>query len=782
MAENTGIQRAIETANFAIEKIAKEMQRQKQRRLSFLFGKLAKELQRQKRRRLGFLFGRNEIPLRKSRVPEFTPVPEDVLRRRYLASPAAKKPDAFVLYRVIGNDLPPRHAPGQTRSNLIFILEHESQFPDCEKRWVVNRIHDPEEEGAILNTLQTYDQKYLRIPFDPAEYRKTEWDMDGLPSRDFVYTNMFVELDDETRNRVETYIRRHKNIYAINNNGARNAALGEGRQRAKWVLPFDGNCFFTPEGFADLRNAIQTKPWYPYFIVPMMRAGENFELNALRPNDAALAEEPQIAFRYDAGESFDEAIPYGRRPKVELLWRLGVPGSWDRYLFDPWDPQRPTPANEAGQVQNAGWVIRLQSGRPEQEIAGRAGLKGRGFNRNEAIVARLDRLDGEVLVTKPDSKSLVYYDAGKIAALERHGDLAAELRSMAESALLRGPYSVVDKTEVAPSGDKHDYWHPSPYWWPNPNTEDGFPFIRRDGKRISGTSLYEKGSERFDRTRLQRLFDDVTILSLASSALNEKRYGRHAAGLIKHWFLDANSRMNPHLKYAQVVPGREGGSPRGAGIIEFKDVFYFLDGARLLARDKYLTRKEIARLKEWFSEYVEWLETSPQGLREAHSVNNHGTFYDLQLGAIAAFLGDPRLSGLTVNRGRQRISVQFEKDGSQPRELERTRPRHYVCFNLAGWVLLSNLLAAFGQDIVVYKDQDGRSLADAFAWLARADNDRLWPRADLTPFDPVRKEPLWAFCRSRNLIVSGIPTHPPGQVPPILHPDYAVPPFWMLAK
>ena len=38
----------------------------------------------------------------------------------------------------------------------------------------------------------------------------------------------------------------------MNNNGARNAALREGRRRAKWVLPWDGNCFVTEEGWAEL--------------------------------------------------------------------------------------------------------------------------------------------------------------------------------------------------------------------------------------------------------------------------------------------------------------------------------------------------------------------------------------------------------------------------------------------------------------------------------------------------------------------------------------------------
>ena len=65
----------------------------------------------------------------------------------------------FTLYRVIGNDLWPRHRVGQSRENVSWILEHEPELPGCEKRWVVNRIVDPSEEEAIL-----------RLPVVPHRY------------------------------------------------------------------------------------------------------------------------------------------------------------------------------------------------------------------------------------------------------------------------------------------------------------------------------------------------------------------------------------------------------------------------------------------------------------------------------------------------------------------------------------------------------------------------------------------------------------------------------------
>jgi hypothetical protein len=103
-------------------------------------------------------------------------------------------------------------------------------------------------------------------------------------------------------------------------------------------------------------------------------------------------DEPQIIFRRDAQEMFDERFPYGHRPKVELLYRLGVPGVWDDVEVKEYELPRPLLSQEAGQVGDAGWVARLNSGNPELET-GRRNTSRRGAARDEAIVAFLDMLD-----------------------------------------------------------------------------------------------------------------------------------------------------------------------------------------------------------------------------------------------------------------------------------------------------------------------------------------------------------------------------------------------------
>src|SRR5690606_31092674 len=100
---------------------------------------------------------------------------EDALRRAWSANPLAITPDSFALYRIIGNDLEPRHRSGQSRDNLRFILENELPLEACEKRWVVNRIADAREEARILALLADHGQEALHLPFIAADYARAGW-------------------------------------------------------------------------------------------------------------------------------------------------------------------------------------------------------------------------------------------------------------------------------------------------------------------------------------------------------------------------------------------------------------------------------------------------------------------------------------------------------------------------------------------------------------------------------------------------------------------------------
>jgi len=320
------------------------------------------------------------------------PVHEELLKLAYLHSPLAGETDTFVLYRIIGNDLPPRHRSGQSLANLRFILENEPLLSRCEKHWVVNRITDPDAEAAILKLLRDHGQPILHIPFVSEDYAKIGLDFSCLPRPDFLSTRKFARLRPKDQKRILVAVHRLKNNYVMNNNGARNAALADGRARAKWILPFDGNCFFTLSTWEKVISDVTSRPWLKYFAVPMARVMDNRQL--LDPAFVQIAkEEPQLIFRRDAGESFNPAFPYGRRPKVELFWRLGIPGPWDLWTEATWDQPRRPLSPEAFQFGLAGWVARLFSGVSTLENNHLDGPAMRGIARQEAILDLLGKLD-----------------------------------------------------------------------------------------------------------------------------------------------------------------------------------------------------------------------------------------------------------------------------------------------------------------------------------------------------------------------------------------------------
>jgi hypothetical protein len=316
--------------------------------------------------------------------------PQAVLAK-YRASEVTAEPDDFVLYRIIGNDLPPRHELGQARRNLAFILEHEPTFPQCEKRFVVNRIVDRHEEEKILDLLEQADASYFRIPFRWEEYAHVPWDFTGVPRRYAPGSRRHRWLREDEQERAYARFYRHKNNYVMNNNGARNAALAEGRTVAKWIMPWDGNCFLTETAFEEIQETVQTRADVPYWLVRMVRVEENQE--AFRSHESFEAfEEPQIFFRRDAALSFDEAFPYGHRPKVELLWRLGVPGPWEEWGIAPWDLPCPDYHADAGAYGWVGWVARLAAAPPGEGAVAASGTD-RMLTRTRGIVEALQDLD-----------------------------------------------------------------------------------------------------------------------------------------------------------------------------------------------------------------------------------------------------------------------------------------------------------------------------------------------------------------------------------------------------
>src|SRR5687768_11613362 len=226
---------------------------------------------------------------------------------------------------------------------------------------------------------------------------------------------------------------------------------------------------------------------------------------------------------------------------------------------------------------------------------------------------RVFLLDGKQLAA---TKQRVSVDDARLApALE-------QLKRDASASMKEGPFTVTSKDAKPPSGDKHDYMSRAPYWWPDPTKTDGLPYIRNDGER--NPEIYEIT----DRTHMKKMSQAALTLSLAYYFTGGDTYATRAGELLRTWFLAPETRMNPHLEYAQGIPGINTG--RGIGIIETNDLTNVVDAIGLLEGSKALSDDERAALREWFAKYLKWMLESTNGKDEAAAKNNHGTYYDLQ--------------------------------------------------------------------------------------------------------------------------------------------------------
>lgn len=300
----------------------------------------------------------------------------------------------------------------------------------------------------------------------------------------------------------------------------------------------------------------------------------------------------------------------------------------------------------------------------------------------------------------------------------------AALLDEASRALEFAPVSVMDKERVPPSGDKHDYMSLGSYWWPNPETENGLPYVRHDGKpNPEGDAL--------DRRRLQAMATHVETLALAGYLSGNEIFARHAATLLRVWFLDEATRMNPHLRYGQGIPGICEG--RDIGIIDTAVLTRVVDSAGLLADTAAWTRAEEEGLMAWFRAYLEWLLTSDYGQSEARQPNNHGTWYDIQAASFAYFTGQDEVAReVLVRSGDRRIATQIEPDGKQPLELARTKSWGYSCMNLNAFFNLAHLGSRAGVDLWSFRGEASGSIRDALDFLAGyAEGEPPWPYAEI---------------------------------------------------
>lgn len=319
-----------------------------------------------------------------------------------------------------------------------------------------------------------------------------------------------------------------------------------------------------------------------------------------------------------------------------------------------------------------------------------------------------------------------------IAAFDRARVLKAANQYLSEK-----PITITASTSSRSAGGPHDFFSEGDYWWPDPQNPNG-PYIQRDGMTNPDNFVEH-------RRALMRLSVQVPALAAAWKLTRDKRYAAHAAAHLRAWFIDEGTRMNPNLEYAQAIHGISNG--RSIGII---DTIHLVEVARsieILKDSSAFSMTELGGMIQWFTDYLEWMTTSRNGIQERDAKNNHGTCWLMQVAAFAHLTGNQELLAICRDRFKTIIVPnQIAANGSFPEELRRTKPYGYSLFNLEAMATICQILSTASDNLFIFETADGRGFRRAMEYMAPFIRDKKsWPLKPDVMYDqdwPMRQNSL----------------------------------------
>ena len=244
-----------------------------------------------------------------------------------------------LIIRILGNELDGLHYKNQTYNNLKFTLEHEQEFKDVTKVFILNKIINRINKKKIIKLLNKNNIEYIDIPFNKADFKQFKIDNNWEEIELFFLEDKTHKYCADNRQHVLNILKPF-NQYIINNNGMRNLALDYGKENNyEWIFVLDSNNFILENDYECIFSKLNSST--EYIILPTKRLTDNNLENSDIFNSEKLSElnfhEPQIAFKNTSNVIFNKEIPYGASPKVELLQVLGIKGKWDNWKdYNKW--------------------------------------------------------------------------------------------------------------------------------------------------------------------------------------------------------------------------------------------------------------------------------------------------------------------------------------------------------------------------------------------------------------------------------------------------------------
>ena len=289
----------------------------------------------------------------------------------------------------------------------------------------------------------------------------------------------------------------------------------------------------------------------------------------------------------------------------------------------------------------------------------------------------------------------------------------------AKEYLQREPITITSVQCVRSKGTIHDFYSEGDYWWPDPDHPDG-PYIRRDGN---------SNPDNFNQHRELLYRFSVTVGNLASAFVltGEKQYAHAIVKHLQAWFVNKDTRMNPNLHYSQAIKGKCEG--RYIGIIDGIHFIEVAQAVRILEQKQAIGDKDLQTVKQWFSDYLQWLVDSDYGKKEKAHPNNHGTWWNVQAAMYARLTNNEEVLYLCSNNYKTNLLPnQMATDGSFPEELSRTKPYAYSIFNLEAMTMSCVILSPVDDNLWKYSTGDGKNIKNAISFMTPYLQDKSkWP-------------------------------------------------------
>lgn len=311
---------------------------------------------------------------------------------------------------------------------------------------------------------------------------------------------------------------------------------------------------------------------------------------------------------------------------------------------------------------------------------------------------------------------------------------SSRIIEQANGYLNEAPISITASSCPRSLGSRHDFYSEGDYWWPNPDDPQG-PYIRRDGMT---------NPENFTahRETMRRMSIQVASLTAAFKITGDRKYAAHAVEHLRAWLINAKTRMNPNMNFAQAIKGVCQG--RGVGLIDGIHLVEPAQSVMVLENRGGISKVDANAIKTWFAEFLHWMTTHEYGIDERERTNNHGTCWVMQAAEYARLNGNEKIMAYCRDRFKTiLLPNQLAADGSFPLELARTKPYGYSLFNIDVMAMVCQILSTKADNLWKFKLPTGQGMEQALAFIVPYIEDKsTWPYSpDVMYWDqwPVRQ-------------------------------------------